>query len=173
MAQNIEIPDFQRLVDDIMINLPGDVATIARTHFLGSFIKEGFTDNSFIAWPKRKDTDVAKILTRSMALRNSIKITTANKDRVEIEAGAGLPYAAIQNSGGTITIKITEKAKRFFWAMYMKTEDEKWKYMALTKKKTLTIAIPQRKYIGHSMKLLEKLDQYLIKKINSMKVPVK
>lgn len=159
---DIQVPDFEKIARDAMKDLPKQVGELAREHFIKSFVKQGFEDASFMAWPKRKDLLSHKILNGSLALKNSIKVTEANLQQVKVEAGAGLPYAAIHNEGGTITIPITQKMKKFFWAMYKKTGEEVWKYMALTKKENITIRIPKRQYIGTSYALDKKIDQLFI-----------
>jgi len=59
-----------------------------------------------------------------------------------------VPYAAIHEFGGTITVRITDKMRRFFWFKFRETRDEKYKWMALTRKQTFTIRIPARPYIS-------------------------
>ncbi|MCK0203822.1 hypothetical protein MWN41_12435, partial [Ornithobacterium rhinotracheale] len=134
-----QAPDFVALAEKALKNIPAKVAEQARNHFMSSFIKEGFTDNSFIAWPKRKDTLPHKILSQSYALKNSIKISRADLKQIVISAGEGIPYAAIHNEGGNITVPITQKMRKYFWVMYKKTGEERYKYMAITKKDSLLI----------------------------------
>ena len=62
-----------------------------------------------------------------------------------VEIGTKVPYAAIHEEGGTITQPRSQKQRRFFWAMFYKTGDEKFKYAALSTK-PLTIRIPARPY---------------------------
>lgn len=57
-------------------------------------------------------------------------------------------HAAIHEFGGTITVRITDKMRRFFWAKFRETRDEKYKWMALARRQTFTIRIPARPYIG-------------------------
>lgn len=59
-----------------------------------------------------------------------------------------LPYAAIHEYGGTIKVPITRKMRRFFWAMWYASGDEKWMGMALTRQRSFTIHIPARPYMG-------------------------
>jgi len=80
---------------------------------------------------------------------------------VEVTAGEGVPYAAIQNNGGTITVKMTDKMRKYFWYMYKQTGKGMWKGLALTKKETLTIKIPQRQFIGNSDTLDKNIDKYI------------
>src|SRR5690606_33083322 len=95
-----QIPDFRKVAEEVLKDVPKDVSERARAFFMASFIKEGFTDASFIPWPKRKDSQTHKILSKSLTLRNSIKIDRADLKRIEISAGNGIPYAAIHNNGG-------------------------------------------------------------------------
>lgn len=57
-------------------------------------------------------------------------------------------HAAIHEFGGTITVRITDKMRRFFWARFRETRDEKYKWMALARRQTFTIRIPARPYIA-------------------------
>ena len=170
---DLPTPDFRKIAEEVMKDLPKKAGEKALQFFLASFIKQGFTDTSFIPWVKRKDDLTHKLLNQSYALKASGKIDKADLTEVNISFGEGLNYAAIHNEGGTITVKVSAKMKRFFWYMYKKTEDEKWKWMALTKNETLTIKIPKRQYIGESETLMNKLDKMFIDRIkqyfNSLK----
>ncbi len=165
--KNIDLPtpDFRKLAEEVMKDLPKKAGEKALQFFLASFIKQGFTDTSFIPWVKRKDDLSHKLLNQSYALKNSGKIDKADLNEVNISFGEGLNYAAIHNEGGTITVKVSAKMKRYFWYMYKKTEDDKWKWMALTKKETLTIKIPKRQFIGESETLMNELDKMFIDRI--------
>lgn len=165
MANNdaeFPVPDFRKLAENVLKDLPKNTSEKARAFFLSSFIKQGFTDTSFVPWVKRKDDLSHKLLQQSLALKNSINITQADFTAVEITAGEGINYAAIHNEGGTITVKVTPKMKKFFWAMYKKTDVEKWKFLALTKKENFIIKIPKRQFIGHSETLMNDLDKMFI-----------
>lgn len=93
-------------------------------------------------------------------------------------------YAAIHNEGGTINThpKVTPKLRKYAWARYFKAagikrgikaktrkmkevsapaEAKMWKSIALTKKSRLNVhaEIPQRRFIGQSKELSEKLQK--------------
>jgi hypothetical protein len=53
---------------------------------------------------------------RTGKLRRSIKSRQSNND---LTWSSSLPYASLQNEGGEVIV--TEKMKRFFWAMYYKS----------------------------------------------------
>lgn len=162
---NIKVPDFNKLAKDALEGLPKEVAEKARAFFLTSFIKEGFTDNNFIAWPKRRDELTHKMLSQSLKLRESVQIKEANFNRIVISAGENIPYAEIHNNGGTILVPVTKKMRKYFWMMFKKTNDEKYKWMALTKKEQMTINIPKRQFIGESFALENKIDALFIARI--------
>ena len=159
------IPDFEALAREALKDTPKRIAEAARNFFMQSFIKQGFTDASFIPWVRRRDALPHKTLSQSFALKNSLRIAQADLSKVMITAGEGLPYAAIHNEGGTITVKVTERMRRYFWVMFKKTKQERYKWMALTKKEHLTIHIPKRQYIGQSYTLDKKLEGIILEEI--------
>lgn len=97
--------------------------------------------------------------TRLINSRGSMMIRTGNLRRSiqskingdSITFSSSLPYADIHNNGGEITV--TEKMKRYFWAMYIKAgktsvEAQQYKVLAL-KKVGSKIKIEKRQFIGH------------------------
>jgi len=50
--------------------------------------------------------------------------------------------------------------------MYYKTQDSRYKWMALTEKETLTIHIPKRQFIGESYTLDKQLEKLIIEEIH-------
>lgn len=105
------------------------------------------------------------VLMRSGALRRSIK---PRQQGNQITWTSSLPYASIHNNGGEIVV--TDKMKRFFWAMYYKSagavtqkkdgsnsntkrnqrltaEAQQWRNLALMKTGR-TMKIEQRQFIG-------------------------
>ena len=167
MAVN-QTPDFVKMAAIVMDELAIEVGDYAQRFFKNSFKDQGFTDLSFIPWVKRLDNEPHLILMKSGALEDSIKITEATKNKVEITAGEGLPYASIHNTGGNIQVKVTPKMRKFFWHMYNTTGQSKWKNMALTKKESFPINIPQRQYIGESATLMKDIDEIIIWKIQNV-----
>ena len=96
-------------------------------------------------------------------------------------------YANIHNEGGEVNPCVTEKMKRFAWykvysiakirkrkpgekrrkkgtAKPLPPEAEMWKALALTK----NIKIPQRRFIGDSKALQQKIDELIIKTIQKI-----
>jgi phage gpG-like protein len=86
-------------------------------------------------------------LKRSGDLYNSGTYRTEGAG-VTIAFGAGLPYAWIQNFGGTTHPVVSEKMKRFFLFMGIQTEDPFWFVMAAKPVgEVLNITIPARTYM--------------------------
>lgn len=162
---NFQTPNYESMAREIFKNISPKVAQKARAFFLQSFIKQGFTDTSFIPWVKRVDALPHKTLQQSLTLKNSLHIAEQSPEKVVISAGEKLSYAAIHNEGGTITVKVTEKMRKYFWAMYYRTQDSRYKWMALTEKETLTIHIPKRQFIGESYTLDKQLEKLIIEEM--------
>ena len=72
------------------------------------------------------------------------KILTYRRD-INVE------YAAIHEFGGEIVVPITARMRRFFWARFKATGEDKWKWMALTKKREFRITMPARPYLSPAM----------------------
>lgn len=146
-----------RILRDIQVELTDE--------FDQNFEREGYFAQ---AWQRRVSPvrGDGHILVATGSLRRSIK-SVVSADSITFEST--LPYAAIHNDGGEITV--TEKMKRYFWAKYyeatgrfgrrkdgspsrgkrtqqLSTIAEFWKMMALMKvgKK---IRIPRRKFMGY------------------------
>ncbi len=66
--------------------------------------------------------------------------------------GTSVPYAAIHEYGGETHPSITDKSRRFFWAMYANTQLPMWRAMALSKKDNFNIKIPARPYLHPALK---------------------
>lgn len=108
-----------------------------------------------------------------------------------------LIYAPVHNWGGEVNPTVTPKMRRFAWAKYYEAsgkaqkavkgkrkgkkkgsagnaeppdnpEAQFWKRMALTRKKKLSVKIPQRQFIGESRELTEKINQKLDKEIRNI-----
>lgn len=78
----------------------------------------------------------------SNLLRRSIK---AEVIRDGVRFTSSMPYASAHNEG--IVITVTPQMKKFFWAKFMSTKQEMWKFLAL-KKVGSKIVLPERRFIG-------------------------
>lgn len=127
---------------------------------LGDEFDQNFEREAFFneRWARRKHNDDQSrgLLMRDGTLRHSIKSEIMNSSVI---FSSDVPYAAIHNEGGTITV--TPKMRRYFWYRYLLlnrsklkrkkqvlTDEEKfYKCMAL-KKVGSKIIIPKRQFIG-------------------------
>lgn len=165
--KNFPTPDFEGVFKRLLNDLPRYVDVTAKNFFIDSFHKQGFTNESFEAWENRTQPDYrpgGAILTATGALRNSIHTIEANTKNVTI--GTYASYAKIHNEGGTITLPVTKKMKKYFWYMYQVTQNEKWKWMALTKKQTLKLKFPKRQFIGESKVLMDDIEKWFFNQMD-------
>lgn len=98
----------------------------------------------YLSGPRPEKLGVKSGLLRA----RTIFVTIQDGPKVLVRFGNDLPYGAIHEFGGTTHPRITDKMRRFAWAMYYQTKESHWKYIALTKKETLTIKIKARPYLA-------------------------
>lgn len=143
-------------IDECLQNILSDIKVELAEEFDKNFSRGGFFENG--GWKRSSRPGAKSTLLDSGTLRRSIRATTHGN---AVSFTSHLPYAAIHNNGGTITV--TAKMKRFFWAMYIKNGGGKkggtlgsratfCKSMAL-KKEGSKIVMPQRQFIGYHQSL--------------------
>jgi phage gpG-like protein len=151
MADINKTPDFLAMGEELKKNLVADLEKEGMDFIHANFKDEGFIDTSFEAWPERKQASDFGLLRVTNTLFNSI---SSESSGMSVTFTADAPHAEMHNEGGTFTVHplVTEKSRKFFWAMYKKTGVGMWKGMALTKKERLTITmkIPKRQFMGDS-----------------------
>lgn len=156
--------DFNRLID----RLPRLIGTEAVNFSKKRFREQAWADHGTESWKKRKPgaarNQGRSTLVDSGKLRNSIRIVRTGRDFVTI--GSKIPYAQIHNDGGTINIPVTDKMRKWGWAMYAKTKDSKFKGLALTKKTNLRVRMPKRKFMGNSAVLRQITKRMMIHRFN-------
>lgn len=137
---------------------PTEAGNTALRFIDGNFKAQGWQGQSFQKWKPNKRK--GRILVNKGHLRNAsyyisgIAMVTIKNTQ---------PYANIHNEGGNIKIPVTDKMRKFAWAMYYKNGGGKakgksaramlrnqnadnWKGLALTKKTYLNINIDQRQF---------------------------
>jgi phage gpG-like protein len=148
----------QSVFDDFIKNCLNDVEVKWK-----ELIQENFRRQSWHGegWPPKRPYpgSRAKTLYKEGLLQESVD-PLANHANQTIEVTSPLPYAALHNDGGEITV--TAKMKRFFWAMHLKAkgakargaravklnaEAEHWKGLALMKVGS-KMKIPRRRFVG-------------------------
>lgn len=168
MSKNFPVPDFQSIAKKIIENRKRFAEIHALKFFKESFYKQGFKDDAFVPWESRNSPDYRQggaILTMTGHLKDSLSVLNSNEN--EITFGTYVPYAKIHNEGGTVTVPVTPKMKKYFWYMYISTKQDKWKFMALTKKPFMKFKVPKRQFIGESKTLMSELEAETIRMIQA------
>lgn len=119
--------------------------------------------------PVKVYNNIGSLMMRTGMLRKSLSYIPGTTD---VRITSSLPYASIHNEGGVIdrviSMPVTDKMRRFFYAKFKQTGDNKYKAMYLTKKQTLTIrqkiTIPKRQFVGDHPAIRQALSE--IAKIN-------
>lgn len=176
--------------------MPVIAGRLAKDHYQDNFRKGGFVDKGLKKWPAAKRlgsggksaaSNYGTLLSGRNHLFSSVSYTPG-KARVRVYNGA--PYASTHNYGETVEPTVTPKMRRFAWAKYYEAgggkkkagkgkrkgknaaasesdEAQFWKNFALTKKKKLSIKMPERKFLGESEalnnKIIEKQDNEIRK----------
>lgn len=152
MAQNSNITkELEQKVNRFIRITLKDMAEELTSEFGRNFERGAFFNER---WARRKYNDDATrgLLVQTGKLRQSIR---ADPTDHSVIFSSDLPYAAIHNEGGTITV--TRRMKAYFWYRYRlltdnyrrtpTSEAEFCKRMAL-KKVGSKITIPKRRFIG-------------------------
>lgn len=193
-----QLEEHQReIVRLVRRRLPIIVGRMAKDHFQNNFRLQGFLNNGLTRWPetlrqqsggKGADSQYGPLLSRRNHLFASIKYTPGD---ARVSIANDVLYAPIHNWGGSTHPTVTDKMRRFAWAMFYKeagikraksgkTKRKKmaaasenprasrWKALALTKKTKLNIRIPQRQFIGDSRELSDKVSQRITTEIQNI-----
>lgn len=113
-------------------------------------IAESLDDGAQVIVRQAKDNAVRQGLIDSGELVDSIVTVKVNQFRVDIRVG--VPYGAAHEFGVTVTI--TPRQRRFFWAMWIKTNDEMWLALALSTTYTIKAKPYVRPAIDESKRLV-------------------
>lgn len=138
---------------DAIKKILNDIKTELTDEFDRNFEREAF-------FSKPWNPKAPNGLKLSGNLRNSIQSEVKGNSVVFTSQ---LPYAAIHNEGGEITV--TAKMKKFFWAKYKETDEEMYKALAL-KKVGNKITIPQRQFLGDSPEVTKAIEQIIKENMN-------
>ena len=180
--------------------MPVVAGRMAKDHFQDNFRKGGFVNGGLHPWAKAKrlspgGTDAASqygtLLSGRNHLFNSIKYIPSD---YRVKVANDVVYAPLHNWGGSVSVTVTERMRRFAWAKFYKASGKArkvatkqkngrkgaavgqtanpqasfWKNLALTKKKKLDIRIPQRQFLGESKELTEKINERIEKEIRNI-----
>jgi len=157
-------------IDNFVINdAPIIVGKNAVDYFKDNFRKGSFDGKAWKAPQRYNENGNASqkygpLLSATDELMKSITFTTQPGKAI---ISTDKVYARIHNEGGTITVPITDKMRKFAWAKHYeetkqtKSKDSKWKGIALTQKESLKINMPQRQFIGITTELTDILEKKL------------
>ena len=166
---------------------PARVGEMAISHFKKNFRDGGWNDNGLTRWPRTKRQErggdgagaaYGPLLSQNANLMNGF---TYRIGAGQVTVTNNLSYAPIHNNGGTVRHRITPRMRQYAWHRFfeaagitkedspavrrrkeaaMDDRDRFWKRLALTPKQTSTVNIPQRRFMGHSAELSEKIRDY-------------
>lgn len=156
-------------MQDFIKNILSDIRIDLTDEFDRNFERKAFFDK---AWENSKiPNHKGSLLMRTGKLRRSIRSKQSNND---ITWSSSLPYASLQNEGGEIIV--TERMKRFFWAMFYKAngavtasgkgernkrlsqEAQTWRALAL-QKVGAKMKVKQRQFIGDHTQVRQRVEQ--------------
>ena len=184
------------IIKEVHDKLPRKVGVVAVNHFKQNFRDGGWLDNGLHPWKRTRrqdsngpDAKCGPLTSRRNHMMRSIQASTS-PGQVAIEDP--VPYAAIHNDGGDITTHptVTKRMRKHAWKMVysiagvkkgdklpkvLPAEAEKWKGLALTKKKSITVHahIPQRQFMGDSAELRVKVNKTILDSLNDIAGQVK
>lgn len=173
--------------DAIHRRLPVKIGRMATDHFQDNFRRGGYVDGGLHPWPvtrrqqsggKAANSQYGPLMSARKNLYGSIRYVPGD---AQVVVGTSVPYAAVHNQGATITThpRVTPKMRKFAWRQFFAAGGKNaladsgagfWKGLALTKKDKLTVTakIPQRKFLGQSQELSEKVSQTVENEIKNI-----
>ena len=168
-------------IKNLMRNqMPVIAGRIAKNHFQDNFHRSGFVNNGITPWKESKrlssgakgaNANYKTLLSSRNNLYSSIKYVPGDG---KVKISTTVSYASAHNFGETVKPKVTQKMKAWAWAKYFEETGIKkgmdpaakkelnksasetakmYKGLALTKKQSLSIKMPKRKFIGESAEL--------------------
>lgn len=159
--------------------MPVVAGEIAMNHFQDNFRRAGhLTGGTLHPWPKTRRQQLGDSRTPLLSERRQLmkSIQYAPGD-ARVRIFTDLPYASIHNYGGPINTHptVTPKMRRFAWAMYKEKggkgpEADKWKALALTKKKKLNIrgVMPQRMFLNDAPEVTTAIKEEAYRRLNDI-----
>lgn len=173
--------------DAIHRRLPVKIGRMATDHFQENFRRGGYVDGGLHPWPvtrrqqsggKSANSQYGPLMSARKNLYGSIRYVPGD---AQVVVGTSVPYAAVHNQGATVTThpRVTPKMRKFAWRQFFAAGGKEapadsgagfWKGLALTKKDKLTVTakIPQRKFLGPSQELKEKVSQTVESEIKNI-----
>lgn len=85
------------------------------------------------------------LMLRTALLRRSLTFRASGNT---VRVSSAVPYASIHNEGGTVSVPVTDRMRRYFFYQYKLTKNARFLAMALSRKQSFRIRIPQRQFTG-------------------------
>ena len=79
--------------------------------------------------------------------RESIRQVKVSGNKWQGVIGSKVPYAIVQEKGGTLNPTVSDRSRRFFWAMYNETQEDMWRRMAMSSAERFTTTIRARPFL--------------------------
>lgn len=152
-----QVPDFKAIATKIKADSKRYAESFCLQWFEDSFQNGGFTDSSFVAWDARKnDKDAGRaILVQTTYLSKSLEVM--RNTPTSMTFGTTVPYAKLHNEGGRL------RAVQYVRAFTRTCRGKREQVQSHSRK--IDIKFPKRQFIGHSEKMMQGLDQWLISEI--------
>lgn len=158
MSDKLQIPDFLAIGNKLVTDTRRYAKVYCLQWFDDSFQKQGFTNASFKAWPKRKQPDKrpgGSVLIDTTFLRKSLNVLGESNDKIVF--GSHVPYASVHNNGERIRTVQNVRA-------HSRVRNGKKEQVKAHNRK-VDIKMPQRQFIGHSERMMQNLDNWLLNEI--------
>lgn len=176
MSVDTDLSKFLRKMDAISkvySSLPTEIATVAVNFSKERFREQSWLDSTKENWEKRKVARKGKkksqtLLVDTGRLKRSIRKIYADERKIII--GTDVPYAQIQNDGGTINKNVTVRAhavRAHSVKSYSRTRKGRNETVKMHTVKTHTVnshsrhmntKIPSRRFIGNSYTLNKRIN---------------
>lgn len=132
------------------------LAIIMREETDDAFRQKAFNGEPWV--PTGHPVANGSLMLRTGLLRRSFAFI-ASGNRVIVTSA--VPYAALHNEGGVVTVPVTERMRRYFFYMYKKTKEDRYRAMALSRKQSYRIRIPKRQFVGIQPSTIKKINDSL------------
>ena len=148
-------------IKQLMHRILNGIKVDLKDEFDRNFVRKGFFNEP---WRDTKhENPIGSLMMRSGDLRRGMEADIESGESIRFTNS--MPYARIHNEGGETHPRITPKMRAWAWAQYKDTQDAMYKGIALSKKETLTVKIPQRQFIGEHPEvhriIQENVDEHL------------
>lgn len=178
MADRLDLSKLKRNMQQLKRDLPKEVGVTAQNFFSKSFDNQGFTDKGLELWQKsekKKGATLVKSGRLKGAVNSSLKTTEWNNIGFKVS----LPYAKIHNDGGKINkaagVGIIRHRTDAKGNLLKQKGNSNLLVFAKGKHKRVrtsfvafsahSINMPQRKFIGSSRVLFDKINRVILKRL--------